>query len=106
MTGTVVVPFRKRPQVTIENDQGLIALMQRTVDEVYGGNHAEFEEAYADAMAEQVMELASVNESFTYNLKEELADAMRGVLLQWLGEHTCCPREDLPVFLARITGQQ
>jgi len=101
----VVLPFKKKPQITIENDPGLIALMQRTVDEIYGGNNAEFEEAYAEALAAQIEELALANNGFSLNLKEELADAMRGVLLQWLGEHTCLPREDLQLFVRDITGE-
>jgi hypothetical protein len=99
----VVVPFRRKPQVTIGNDRGLIALMERTVKEIYDGNDAEFEDAYAEALAQQIEELALANNGFSFNLKEELADAMRGVLLQWLGEHTCLPREDLQLFVRDIT---
>lgn len=98
-----VIPFRRKPQLTIENDTDLIGLMQRTVTEIYDGNNAEFEDAYAEALAQQIEELVEVNDGFSFNLKEELADAMRAVLLQWLGEHTCFPREDLPFFLACIT---
>jgi hypothetical protein len=103
MSNVVVVPFRRKPQVTIGNDRGLIALMERTVKEIYNGNNAEFEEAYADALAQQIEDLVLANNGFSFNLKEELADAMRGVLLQWLDEHTCMPREDFTYFLACIT---
>jgi hypothetical protein len=91
------------PRITIENDEGLLNLVQRTVSEIYMGNEHEFEEAFSEALAQQIVELSDVNDGFGVNLAEELADAMRGVLLQWLGEHTCCPREDMPVFLARIS---
>lgn len=89
---------------SLETDTSLVAMMQRAVKEVFDGNNNEFERAYAEAMAQQIIELNEVSDGFNLSLAEELADAMRGVLHQWLGEHSCCPREDIDVFLARIIG--
>jgi pyridoxal biosynthesis lyase PdxS len=91
----------KKPRVTVETDEGLLELMKQTVTGVFNGDGREFEKALTEAMAEQMVELmeANVNVDFTIDLAETLADAMRGVLLQWLGRHPCCPREDIP-FLA------
>lgn len=96
MTATVH-PFPTA--TTIETDEGLIDLMKRSVVEVFDGDEREFEEAYAQALAQQIADLSEANNGFTIDLAEELADAMRGVLLQWLGEHQCCPREELFDYL-------
>lgn len=91
-----VIPFKTSEEpLTVENDKGLIALMVRTRDEVFGGSDEDFEEAYAQALKQQVFELSQASASFTPDSSEELADAMRGVLIQWLGEHPSCPREDM-----------
>ena len=98
-----VVPLHRNPQLTISTDKKLISMMQRAVDEVFAGNDTEFEDAFAEALAQQIDEFMDVSDGINLNMKEELADAMRAVLLQWLGEHTCCPREDMELLLASIT---
>ena len=93
----------EKSPVTIENDTGLIELMQRAQDEIYGGNAKVFEAAYADALAAEIADLSEADD-FSDDLSEELADAMRGVLLQWIGEYPCYPKRDIPGFLRRIVA--
>ena len=100
-----VKKFPKSPQYDIETDSSLIALMTKAVTDAFDGDEEEFEKAFAEAMAEQIVELADANDGFSVNLAEELTDAMRGVLLQWLGEHSCCPREDIDIFLMGVVGK-
>jgi hypothetical protein len=83
-------------------DDTLLYLMERSLYETFSGNHDEFEEALAEAMATQIVELSAENNGFSLNLKDELLDAMRAVLLQWIGEHPPLPREDLPILFARL----
>ena len=95
-----------KPTTTIENDLGLIALMQQAQNEIYSGDVQEFDRAYAEAVAAQMLELAEANDCAPRDLAEELADAMRGVLLQWLGMHPCYAKRDLPAFLLHLVQQE
>lgn len=104
MSNKILIFPEKKPGVTLENDEGLIQLMNRAVRETFDGDEEEFELAFTQALAQQILELSAVNDGFTLCQAEELADAMRGVLLQWLGEHSCCPREDLELFLAKVSN--
>jgi len=99
-----VLPFTKPKNTTLANDTGLLSLMMRALVETFDGNEQEFEDALAEALAVQIVELAEANDGFSMNLAEELADAMRGVLLQWLGQHSSCPREDLGLFMDAFVG--
>jgi len=95
---------REMETTTLENDESTFALMARCVTEVFEGNTGAFDNAFAEAMAQQIIELSEANDHvFEANLSEELADAMRGVLLQWLGEHPPLPREELPALFLRMS---
>ena len=95
----------KNTRTTIENDQGLIKLMERAQKEIYSGNAAAFDQAYAEALATQIVDLAEANDCHPGNLATELADAMRGVLVQWLGEYPCYAKRDIPGFLQQVVKQ-
>jgi hypothetical protein len=84
------------------SDDTLMHLMERSLFHTFDGNHIEFEKALAEAMAVQIVELSAENDGFSLTLKEELLDAMRAVLLQWLGEYPPLPREDLPILFTRL----
>lgn len=93
------------PETNIQTDEELVALMRRAQAEVFEGKAKEFEEAYGEALATQIVELYEANNGFSTDLAEELADAMRAVLLQWLGEYPCCPREDSATFLLSMSSR-
>ncbi len=101
MTNNVLHFPSKKPGETIETDSGLIDLMKRAVDEAFDGDEKEFERAYAEALTQQIIELHQACNGYPVDLSEELADAMRGVLLQWIGEYPCFPREDFDLLRSR-----
>lgn len=93
-TGSVVIPFRHRKEIPCQ--KALDDLRSRVIEEVFDGDEAAFEAAFAEASVEQTIELmdaifdllgdiATKGENLL-DLKEELYDAMIGVMKQWLGE--------------------
>ena len=105
LVATIVeLKAKQKPAVTIETDAELLKLMERAQTEVFD-TPEEFEQAFCEALAEQMLELLEVNDGvFPANLAEELSDAMHGVLLQWLGEYKCYSDQDIPRVLQRILG--
>jgi hypothetical protein len=101
MTDTAtVVAFRAKEEPC---EKTLNILSARVLDEVFEGDKTAFDEAFADASTQQLFELTEAAMEFAaekmesnpeLDIKEELYDAMIGVMKQWLGEHKA-DEEDL-----------
>ena len=101
--GQNVIPFRTTvKEKTI--DEAMAALQKRVLDEVFDGDESSYQDAFAEASTEQVLELMQAMFDLGGNdivkksldIKEELGDAMIGVMQQWLDEH---PSEDEALVL-------
>ena len=70
-------------------------LIRRCIAEAFDGQEREFRQAYDQALRVQDKEVREANpHASDDDLRELITDAMNGVMLQWLGEYPCCPREE------------
>ncbi len=92
-----VTPFRPRAK-ELSVEEAHATLSRRAIQEVFEGDAVAFTEAYTEASIEQTIELletvfehegeaACSDEHLGARIKEELYDAMIGVMKEWLGEH-------------------
>ncbi len=89
-----IISFEKKVETEFDSYR------EKVLVEVFNNNQEEFDEAFAEASTEQFFDLLEAvfetageaacrasHNNLGNDIREELLDAMIGVMKQWLGEH-------------------